>query len=106
MCLAKEGIDGRRASALRREQGVLYASSAYARPGRKVNDGEQVTADVLGSLAAPFLDFPEDQTAALAVGACCRMPGTAWRADPRIARRDADMRAAGLAKGFRAAAPN
>jgi hypothetical protein len=43
-------------------------------------------------LAAPFLDLPEDQTATLAVGACCRVPGAAWRADPRIVRRDADMR--------------
>lgn len=55
-------------------------------------------------LAASFLDFPEDQAAALAVGACCRVPGAAGRADPGIANRDADMRAAGLAKGFRAAA--
>jgi hypothetical protein len=39
-----------------------------------LEDGDELGRQGDG-LAAPFLDFPEDQTAALAVGACCRVPG-------------------------------
>jgi hypothetical protein len=54
-------------------------------------------------LAASFLDFPEDQAAALAVRTGGGVAGASGRAEARIVSGDADVRAAGLAEGLEAA---
>jgi hypothetical protein len=64
-----------------------------------LEDGNELGRQGYG-LAAPFFDLPEDQTAALAVGAGCRVPGAARRADPGIVGGDAGVPPAGFAEGF------
>jgi hypothetical protein len=63
-----------------------------------LEDGNELGRQGYG-LAAPFFDLPEDQTAALAVGAGCRVPGAARRADPGIVGGDACVPPAGPGRG-------